>query len=438
MNYKVALAYIEGTQKFGSILGLERISMLLDLLGNPQKKLKFVHVAGTNGKGSTVAFLNSILVEAGYRTGTYTSPGLHRFNDRIRVGHEAIEDESLGNLTGTVREKIEEMIVLGMESPTEFEIVTAIAFLYFLEKSCDIVILEVGLGGRLDSTNVIGPPMVSIITTIDYDHMEILGNTLAEIAGEKAGILKAGTELVLYPQNEEADDVILKKADDLGIPVHKVSFDMVEAVGFDEYVQRFKKDSEEYTLTILGDHQIKNAVTAMEGASLLGTMGFDITSDAVKKGLLLAKWPGRFEILSHDPLYVADGAHNLQGVEALCENLKKYFPGKKVIFIMGVLRDKSYVEMVKKVMPLADSFLAVTIDNKRALRAEELKEVIEQLGGRCETSASVRKAVTKALEETRNDTVICSFGSLYYIAEVREIFMSRERADASGKEDMPL
>lgn len=438
MNYKEALAYIEGTQKFGSILGLERIGMLLDLLGNPQKKLKFVHVAGTNGKGSTVAFLNSILVEAGYRVGTYTSPGLHRFNDRIRVGHEEIEDKSLGNLTGIVREKIEEMLGLGMESPTEFEIVTAIAFLYFLEKGCDIVILEVGLGGRLDSTNIIGPPLVSIITTIDYDHMDILGNTLAEIAGEKAGILKAGTELVLYPQKEEADVVILKKADDLGIPVHKVSFDMVEAAGFDEYVQRFRKDSEEYALTILGDHQIRNAVTAMEGAILLRNKGFDITPDAVKKGLLLAKWPGRFEILSHDPLYVADGAHNLQGVEVLCENLRKYFQGKKVIFIMGVLRDKNYVEMVKRVLPLADSFIAVTIDNSRALRAEELKEVIEHLGGRCEAMANVREAVAKALEETRSDTVICSFGSLYYIAEVREIFMARESDDASAKEDMPL
>ena len=233
MNYNEALEYIEGTLKFGSILGLERIGKLLDFLGNPEKKLKFVHVAGTNGKGSTVAFLSSILIEAGYRVGMYTSPGLHRFNDRIRVNNHDIEDESLARLTGIVKEKIDLMISENLESPTEFEIVTAIAFLYYLEKNCDIVVLEVGLGGRLDSTNIIPAPLVSIITTIDYDHMDILGNTLAEIAREKAGILKRGTELVLYPQQDEADSVIVKTAEELEIEVHRVSFEDVEILDQD-------------------------------------------------------------------------------------------------------------------------------------------------------------------------------------------------------------
>ena len=425
VNYNEALEYIEGTLKFGSILGLERIGKLLDLLGNPEKKLKFVHVAGTNGKGSTVAFLSSILIEAGYRVGMYTSPGLHRFNDRIRVNNKDIEDERLAEITGIVKEKIELMISMNMESPTEFEIVTAIAFLYYLEMNCDIVVLEVGLGGRLDSTNIIPAPLVSVITTIDYDHMDILGNTLAEIAREKAGILKKGTELVLYPQQEEAEEVILKTAEELEVRVHKVSFEDIERLGHDEYQQSFKREGEVFTLGILGEHQIKNAATAMEAVNVLRRKGFVISDDQLKSGLSAARWPGRFELLSHKPLYVADGAHNLQGVEILAENLRKYFAGKRIIFIMGVLRDKKYEEMVKKVLPLADFFIAVTPDNSRALQAEELKEVIIKSGGKCLVADSVVEAIKLALEKVGDDQVICSFGSLYYISEVREAFLKR-------------
>jgi len=423
VNYNEALEYIEGTLKFGSILGLERIGKLLDLLGNPEKKLKFVHVAGTNGKGSTVAFLSSILIEAGYRVGMYTSPGLHRFNDRIRVNNRDIADESLAEITGVVKEKIDLMISENMESPTEFEIVTAIAFLYYLEMKCDIVVLEVGLGGRLDSTNIIPAPLVSIITTIDYDHMDILGNTLAEIAREKAGILKKGTELVLYPQQNEAESLIINTAKALEIPVHQVSFENIVVVDQDEYKQSFIIEGEVYTLGILGEHQIKNAATAMEAIKVLRVKGFIISESHLKNGLSTARWPGRFEILSHKPLYVADGAHNLQGVEVLANNLRKYFAGKRMIFIMGVLRDKKYEEMVKQVLPLADLFIAVTPDNSRALKAEELKEVIVKNGGKCIVADSVSEAIKMALEKAGDDKAICSFGSLYYISEVREAFL---------------
>lgn len=424
MNYNEALAYIEGTLKFGSILGLERIGKLLDLLGSPEKKLKFVHVAGTNGKGSTVAFLSSILIEAGYRVGMYTSPGLHRFNDRIRVNNQDIEDDRLAEITGIVKEKIDLMISEKLESPTEFEIVTAIAFLYYLEKNCDIVVLEVGLGGRLDSTNIIPAPLVSIITTIDYDHMDILGNTLAEIAREKAGILKQGTELVLYPQQSEADSVIMKTADELEIKVHRVSFEDIELLDHNEYKQSFRKEGEVYTISILGEHQVKNAATAMEAVKVLSKKGFIIRDTPLKNGLNNARWPGRFEILSHKPLYVADGAHNLQGVEVLALNLRNYFAGKRVIFIMGVLRDKKYEEMVKKVLPLSDFFIAVTPDNLRALKAEELMDVIVKNGGECIVADSVSGAIKLALDKADDDHVICSFGSLYYISEVREAFLN--------------
>jgi dihydrofolate synthase/folylpolyglutamate synthase len=371
-----------------------------------------------------VAFLSSILIEAGYRVGMYTSPGLHRFNDRIRVNNHDIADESLAEITGVVKEKIDWMISENMESPTEFEIVTAIAFLYYLDMNCDIVVLEVGLGGRLDSTNIIPAPLVSIITTIDYDHMDILGNTLAEIAHEKAGILKRGTELVLYPQQSEADKVIIKTAEELEINVHKVSFENIEILAHDEYKQSFKKEGEVYTIGILGEHQIKNAATAMEAVKVLRRKGFIIDDNQLKNGLSTARWPGRFEILSHKPLYVADGAHNLQGVEVLAENLRKYFAGKRIIFIMGVLRDKKYEEMVNKVLPLADFFIAVTPDNTRALKAEELKEVIVKSGGKCIVADSVSEAIKLALDKAGDDKVICSFGSLYYISEVREAFLN--------------
>lgn len=422
MNYNEALEYIEGTLKFGSILGLERIGKLLDLLGNPEKKLKFVHVAGTNGKGSTVSFLSSILIEAGYRVGMYTSPGLHRFNDRIRVNNQDIPDESLALITERVKGKIDLMLSLNLESPTGFEIVTAMAFLYYLDMNCDIVVLEVGLGGRLDSTNIIPAPLVSIITTIDYDHMDILGNTLAEIAGEKAGILKKGTELVLYPQQAEAEKVILKKAEELEIKVHQVSFEDIEILDHDEVQQSFKKNGEGFTIGILGEHQVKNAATALEAVKVLRTKGFMIDDDQLRNGLKTARWPGRFEILSHRPIFVADGAHNIQGVGVLAENLRKYFTGKKIIFIMGVLRDKKYEEMVKEVLPLADFFITVTPNNSRALQAEELKEVIVRNGGECIVADSVPGAIKMALEKAGEDQVICSFGSLYYISEVREAF----------------
>ena len=422
MNYREALKYIESTQKFGSILGLERINKLMELLGNPQKKLKFVHVAGTNGKGSTVAFMGSVLTQAGYRVGIYTSPGLHRFNDRIRIGTRDIEDDRLAEIVSRIRRRVEEMTDMGLQSPTEFEIITALALVYFHEEDCDVVLLEVGLGGRLDSTNVIEAPMLSVITTIDYDHMDILGHTLGEIAWEKAGILKAGTELILYPQEEEAEKVILKRADDLGIPVHKVSFAHVRYIDHDDYVQRFLLDNEEYKITILGEHQVRNAVVAVEALNVLDSLGLRIPHDALKRGLLMAKWPGRFEILSHDPMFVVDGAHNLQGVSILKENLAKYFPGRKVVFIMGVLADKNYLEMLQEVLPMAKAFITAPVTSPRALSSEDLRKIIQEEGMEAVSSDSVAEAIEAALLKADGEDVICAFGSLYYVPQVREYF----------------
>ena len=429
MNYKEALKYIESTQKFGSILGLERIAKLMELMGNPQKRLKFVHVAGTNGKGSTVAFMESVLTQAGYRVGMYTSPGLYGLNDRIRIGSKEIEDHRVAEIMDKIRWRIDEMIEDGFDSPTEFEIITALAFEYFYQEEADIVLLEVGLGGRLDSTNVIEAPLLSVITPVDYDHMDILGNTLEEIAGEKAGILKSGTELILYPQMPEAERVIMLKADELGIPVHKVDFNRIRKNGHDDYTQQFKYDNENYKLTILGDHQVKNAVVAMEALNVLDHIGMRIPHDALKRGLLMAKWPGRFEILSHDPMVVIDGAHNLQGVETLRSNLDRYFKGRKVIFIMGVLKDKSYLEMIDEILPLAKSFVTITVNNERALSGEKLSDILHDEGCEAIYCESAALAIEKALSIRVDDEIICAFGSLYYIQEVRDYFFDLAKTD---------
>lgn len=432
MDYQEALKYIKSTKKFGSILGLERIGKLMELLGNPQKRLKFVHVAGTNGKGSTVAFMGSVLTQAGYRVGIYTSPGLQGLNDRIRIGSKDIEDHRVAEIMTRIRWRVDEMIEEGLDSPTEFELITALALEYFHQEECDIVLLEVGLGGRLDSTNIIEAPVVSVITPVDYDHMDILGSTLGEIAGEKAGILKAGTELVLYPQSAEAEEVILLKADELGIPVHKVNFSQVEIMEQDDYTQKFRYDNEEYKLTILGEHQVKNAVVATEALNLLDAKNMRIPHDALKKGLLMAKWPGRFEILSHEPMVVIDGAHNHQGVEVLKRNLERYFSGRKVVFIMGVLRDKSYLEMVREVSPLARTFLTITVDNERALSGEELASIIREEGVLANSCSTVKDAVLKALSVREDNDILCAFGSLYYINEVRRYFFEEAEKDASS------
>lgn len=426
LNYQEALKYIESTQKFGSILGLERIRKLMELLGNPQNRLKFVHIAGTNGKGSTLAFMGSVLSHAGYKVGMYTSPGFHGFNDRIRIGGKDIENHRLAEIMERIRWRIDEMISMGLDSPTEFEIITALAFVYFFEEGCDIVLLEVGLGGRLDSTNVIEAPLVSVITPIDYDHMDILGNTLGEIACEKAGILKQGTELILYPQAEEAERVILQKADALGIPVHRVSFEHVKFQGHDDYIQSFTYEQEEYKLTILGEHQVKNAVVAIEALYCLESKGLRIPHDVLKRGLLMAKWPGRFEILTHEPILLIDGAHNLQGVHVLKENLDQYFPERKVVFIMGVLKDKSYLEMLSEILPIARRVYTVTVNNQRALHGEDLRRIIVNEGTEAIYCESVEEAVKEALGAAEDTDIICAFGSLYYINEVREYFETPE------------
>lgn len=429
MDYHEALEYIHGTQKFGWKFGLENIRNLLELMDNPHKKLKFVHVGGTNGKGSTVSFISSMLIEAGYKVGIYTSPYLVRFTERIKINDEEIDEDELAAITGVVREKVGIMLDRGDNHPTEFEIVTAIAFQYFHEKGCDIVVLEVGLGGRLDSTNVIDTPLVSVITTISYDHMNILGNTLEEIAGEKAGIIKADGRVVLYPQLPETEKVFENACREKNAVLYEVDFSRLKLKSFGVDGQVF--DYENYTnlkISLLGEHQIKNAAVAIKTIGVLEDGGYKIGASAVRKGLLNAKWPGRLEIINRDPVVIIDGAHNAEGAKALSRSLELYFPGREKTFIIGVLKDKDFIPMIEAVAPIAERFVTVTPNSERAISAKELAIIIKSYCKNVQVSDTIEEAIEKSMSLSPPGGIICAFGSLYYIGGIREIFTSDKRA----------
>lgn len=420
MDWKEAMAYLQHTAKFGSILGLERMDQLMARLGNPQEQLRCIHIAGTNGKGSTAALLAAVLTAAGHRTGLYTSPGLHRINERIQVDGRHIADQELARILGDIATVTAAMALEGLEHPTEFEVLTAAALLYFKEVRCHLVVLEVGLGGRLDSTNIIPAPLVSVITPVDFDHMDILGDTLEAIAGEKAGILKEGTRLVLHPQAPAAETVIQRKARSLGIPVVAAP---VEKAVMEPYAgghQRFTLEGKTYSLGLLGAHQVRNAVVALTALQVLRELGVAVAEEAVVRGFAQVRWPGRFEVLVKEPLILADGAHNLQGARMLQENLQGYFPGRRVVFLMGVLKDKEYRAMVSAVLPLARRFVTVTPENSRGLPAADLAETIAKQGGVAEASLDMEQALDRGVASMGEVDLLVGFGSLYVLGDFRE------------------
>lgn len=424
MNYEEALDFIHSTYKFGSKLGLHNISKLLELLGDPHKKLKFVHVAGTNGKGSTTAFISSILKAAGYRVGIYTSPYIQHFTERIKINDIEIVQERLAQITSKIKDAIDIMLSEGYNHPTEFEVVTAIGMLYYYEERCDIVVLEVGLGGRFDATNIIDCPEVAVITSISYDHMAILGDTLPKIAFEKAGIIKNGCDCVFYEQSDEVAKVIEDACREREARLTKVDFGKLQLHEFSVDGQVFSYGTmKNLKITLLGDHQLKNACTAIEVALILKNKGYNITNSDIYDGLLSTLWAGRLEVLSKNPLVLIDGAHNEDGAKTLMEAIKKYFPGYKVTFIMGVLRDKEYTKLIRLAADIADKFIAITVPNPRTLYSEELFTELTKYCGNVYKSDTIKGAIDLALSEREEKELICAFGSLYFIGEVREYFI---------------
>lgn len=424
MNYLETMDYITSTAKFGSNLGLERTEKILEFLGNPHKSLKCIHVGGTNGKGSTTAMINMILMENGYNVGMYTSPYLEEFEERIQINGINIPKEDLSEVVTDVAIAVNKVVLLGLDHPTEFEIITCAMFLYFCKKKVDFAVIEVGLGGRLDSTNVI-VPMVSVITSISFDHMDILGKTLQEIALEKAGIIKREVPVVLYPQVEESLNIIERVCADKGSKLIRVQEDSVLYLNTEKFMQHIiiktKEDNYEILLSLLGKHQLLNCAVAIETIEALTKLGVRIQKDSIIHALKKVKWVGRLEIMGTEPLVVIDGAHNIDGIRKLKENIDIYFKYNKLILILGILADKQVKEMVDVIASSAYRVIAVTPRSERAELAYELKKVIEKVNKNCECYEDYETAYSRALEFSNKSDLILVSGSLYMIGDMRKI-----------------
>jgi dihydrofolate synthase / folylpolyglutamate synthase len=420
MDLDQALGYIHSTLRFGSRLGLGNMRSVLALMGDPQKQLRFIHIAGTNGKGSVVSFLSHALIKSGLLVGTYTSPYLSRFNERIKIGFTDISDDDLCVITEYVKGKIDLFISDGNEHPTEFEIVTCMAFEYFMRKKCDIVVLETGLGGRFDATNIVDSPLYCIITKIGFDHMEHLGNTLGKIAYEKAGIIKKGAKVFTYDQDKEALDVIAGAAEKSGCPI-KIVVPAYELLSRTMASQRYRYDDTELDIQLDGDHQIRNSILAYEVLKDMGVKKEDIIS-----GFKITVWAGRFEPLRKDPLFIIDGAHNADAVRELKKTIIDYFGDKKIIFIIGVFKDKDYADMIKEVVSCAKLFITVQLRGERALGADILADEIKKHFENVLKSDKISTAVSTSLDLATKDDIIIAFGSLSYIGEVKELVKNME------------
>lgn len=393
MDYLNALDYVHRIPRFVRPLGNEKLGGLLRLLGNPQDDLKFIHVAGTNGKGSVCAMTAEILVNAGYKTGLFTSPFIEVFNERIRVNGEMIEDDTLAKYITRVADVMEtnDMQV------SEFAFITAVAFLYFKDMECDIVVLETGMGGRLDATNIITTPICCALTSISLDHTAYLGDTLEEIAREKCGIIKEGVTVVTAP-NEAVIDIIKAEAEKMNAPLR---------VGD-------AKLSPVYPVALKGEYQRENMAVAIEIINVLINAGFNINEENIREGFKNVKWQGRYEFITPD--IIIDGGHNPDGVRMLKKSLLK--ENRSITLVMAMCADKSYKECIEDIVPIAQNVIATEIAMDRALKAEEIKTVCDGVGISCEIERDVKKAIEKAIA---TGNLVCICGSLYLAGEARGI-----------------
>ena len=422
MNYIEARVYLDEVSKYGSVLGLESMRELLRRLGDPQNELKFIHISGTNGKGSVLAYLSTILTGAGYRTGRYISPTLFSYRERIQVDGEYIEKESLARHVTAIAAAAEEMQKAGLPSPTAFEMETALAFLYFKEKRCDIVTLEVGCGGLLDATNVITTTVMEVIASISMDHTDLLGDTLAKIAAQKAGIIKPDTLVVSARQQEEAMQVIEDTCKEQHCALQAVDESKICDVRCGAEGQTFSyKVWENVTISLAGSYQIKNAALALEGVEALRQLGYALSDQQVREGMAHTVWRGRFTTLRRDPTVIIDGAHNPAAALELKESLERYFPGKTLYFVMGMFKDKDYAQVIDLTAPLARHIITVeTPGNPRAMPARELAEAVGKVNPSVEWADSVAHGVEKALAMAGKEDAVIVFGSLSFLGEAAD------------------
>lgn len=419
VTYKEARVYLDELSKYGSVLGLDAIRGLLRELGNPQDDLRFIHIAGTNGKGSVLAYTSTILSEAGYRIGRYVSPTVVSYRERIQVDGEMISKHAFAEETEKVQDAIVRLKEAGKQLPTVFEAETAIAFLYYKRMKCDLVVLESGLGGMEDASNVVKNTVCAVFSPISMDHIGVIGNTLSEIAENKAGIIKPGCIVVSAPQKQEVREILEQKARQFGCPVIYAEPEKAVVLEEDYRGMRFSyKDSENISLRLSGKYQLVNAVTAWETVRVL-----EKNLQAINAGFSKTEWFGRFTCILEHPVFLVDGAHNEEAAERLRESIEAYFPGRKLIYIMGVFRDKEYEKIIRATIPYAKCVYTVDLPNKeRTLCAQKLKEAVEAESKDVQVYAvgEIEQAVKEALRNAEEDDVILAFGSLSYLGKVKE------------------
>ncbi len=457
MNYKEALGYMEQIGKYGVSPGLDSIRRLVGRLGDPQKELRFVHVAGTNGKGSVCAYLSSVLQCGGYRVGKYTSPAVTDYREEIQVNGRLIPKAAVGRYVEQLKAVCDRMAAEGLPHPTPFEVKTAMAFLYFREKKCDIVILETGMGGLLDATNIVENTCVAILTPVSADHMGFLGKTLGEIASQKAGIIKKGCHVVTAEQLPEVMEAIAGQAASLGCPLTVAAAEAAEHVHYGLEKQRFDYGGlKKLEITLAGQYQIENAVTALEGLRALGISAlktrepeggadqsreqnaglsenrnrrraFSVGEEKLRQGLAQAHWPGRFTVVGRKPYFILDGAHNEDAARRLAQSVECYFPGRRILYIMGMLRDKEYDKVIGLTHGLADQIITVTPpENPRALSAYDLAAAVARVHEKVTAADSLEEAVEMARLLADKEDVIIAFGSLSYLGRMMEIIGKAE------------
>lgn len=453
MNYSEAREYLKNVNKLGSILGLNTIKELLKRLGNPQNELKVVHIAGTNGKGSIMTFVQNILMESGYKVGRYCSPAVFNEREIIRINDEYISEEQSADLLTRIKEKCDSMYSEGLPHPTSFEIETAEALMFFKEQNCDIALIECGMGGETDATNVFEKVLCSVIATISLDHTQFLGSTIGEITKVKSGIIKENCPVVMSKQTGEAESVIKKVCKQnnskLIIPTEQ-DFENVEIDGLTTKVTYKASNNKEYILNLqaLGTYQIKNAKTAVEVALVLDkalTEKTNICDESdknnstgmknninnsgntieknIKKGIEKTVWPGRMEVISKEPLIIIDGAHNPGAVLELRKTLDLYFTNKRITFIMGVLSDKDFSKEAEIIADRAERIITITPNNSRGLDGHKLAETLVKYNHNVQVADSLKQAAEESIDtikENRADMIL-AFGSLSYLGELKQV-----------------
>lgn len=434
MNY---ISLIEELKKRGSVLGLDAIEGLLEELGHPEDNLKIVHIAGTNGKGSIFAYLSSILIAAGFKVGRYISPTISCYEERFQINGEYIIKDKLARLYNIVEEAMKREEEKTGLKPTLFEVETAISFLYFKEEKVDYALIEVGMGGRMDATNVIRHPELTVISSISYDHQAFLGDTLEEIAWQKAGIIKESCPVVLSENSDEVCKVIEQEATKKKVKCIEIKPTDYEVLSETPYGSTFLWKEQRYETKLPGRHQVSNAVTALAASEYLFRKDYEKNNarkaiakkldemnvkSAQQGGIIRTCWPGRLEVLKKEPLFYRDGAHNPDGAKKLAAFLQKYFTNKKIIYIMGVLKDKEYKKMLRYLMPMAKEVYVFKPKNERGLSAQILADTIKEVADVSVTIESdVNAAVFRALDTAKPDDVLVACGSLSFMEEMEDI-----------------